>query len=253
MRTEQGSRPWAAENLTRARRVVAPVKIFFVVLLLGGLVALFRATGNVERVDTMWVGAEVAADGSLRVTEVIDYDFGYPGTTRHGIYRDLPDLPYDEDAAGIVVTMDGARVPWELTVGDDHRFALRLRAWELQTRTPRGTALWLRTEAFRRYLLDPPPRRDGEPLDEEAERVELCTAWSMSLQAEYRWQQAVADSTAVPRRGAAGRSRIGPALALGLVAAVGSSTAPSSGGGGGGGDGGGGGGGDGGGGGGGSW
>ncbi|MFF3502622.1 DUF2207 domain-containing protein [Streptomyces sp. NPDC003247] len=595
MSTEQAGRPWAAENLTRARRVVAPFKIFFLVLLLGGLVALFRVTGNVERVTAMWVGAEIAADGSIRVTEVVDYDFGYPDTTRHGIYRDLPDLPYDEDTAGIVVTMDGARVPWELTIGDDYQkpdgrieaaprikvgdpdrsvtgvhryriqytltevvrngelawdavgtgwrvdrhdveihvvapydltgtrcvrgtdgsedpctvhrtgpgrlaadlgtleghegvtlstsrgqkltgakpalpeppsgkaagetlehplwvallafgstlacaavtiwllrllgrdriveegpdgtpgrtrrvsldrlaaslppspvppegltpaqggillaeqvasehqaawllgaavdghitfegddryptlkrreagdapadpvaevvldtmfagrdtvtlgladarfrsawetladrltrwqtdsglwdaaaarrarvgrhigtaatltgfataalgawlgggrnpagtpvlaagliavgvgFALRLRAWELQTRTPRGAALWLRTEAFRRHLLDPSPHRDGEPLDEE--RVELYTAWSVSLQAEHPWQQALADSTVVPRQGATVTSRIGPALAIGLVAAaVSSSTAPSSGGGGGGGGGG---------------
>ncbi|WP_107055839.1 DUF2207 domain-containing protein [Streptomyces griseus] len=66
----------------------------------------------------MWVGAEIAEDGSARVTEVIDYDFGHPADSRHGIYRDLPDLPYDEEAAKVVATMDGGRVPWELRVGD---------------------------------------------------------------------------------------------------------------------------------------
>ncbi|MFF4016923.1 DUF2207 domain-containing protein [Streptomyces sp. NPDC001843] len=76
------------------------------------------AGGNTERVTTMWVGARISADGSARITEVIDYDFGHDGSTRHGIYRDLPDLPYDEDEAEVSATIDGHRVPWELTVGD---------------------------------------------------------------------------------------------------------------------------------------
>ncbi|GAA4791606.1 DUF2207 domain-containing protein [Streptomyces ziwulingensis] len=101
---------------TARRRRGTWVAIFFAVLLLGGVVALFR--GNVERVNTLWVGAEIAADGGMRVTEVIDYDFGAPRTTRHGIYRDLPDLPYNADSAEVSVTMDGARTPWELDVGD---------------------------------------------------------------------------------------------------------------------------------------
>ncbi|MFJ8871664.1 DUF2207 domain-containing protein [Streptomyces sp. NPDC102473] len=101
---------------TAGPRRGAWVAIFFAVLLLGGVVALFR--GNVERVNTLWVGAEIAADGNMRVTEVIDYDFGAPHTNRHGIYRDLPDLPYNADSAQVSVTMDGARIPWELDVGD---------------------------------------------------------------------------------------------------------------------------------------
>ncbi|MFC3571703.1 DUF2207 domain-containing protein [Streptomyces yaanensis] len=86
--------------------------------MLAGAVAVARAGANTERVTTMWVGARIAADGSARITEVIDYDFGHDGTTKHGIYRDLPDLPYDEEAAEVAVTLDGARVPWELTTGD---------------------------------------------------------------------------------------------------------------------------------------
>lgn len=100
----------------RRRRRFTWVKTFFLVLLLAGVVALFRATGNAERVTTLWVGAEVRTDGSMRVTEVIDYDFGSPDTTRHGIYRDIPDL--SEDTAKVAVTMDGHRVPWEFDVGD---------------------------------------------------------------------------------------------------------------------------------------
>jgi len=104
-------RPKAAGTLNRRRRDGASIKIFFLVLLLSGLVVLFRMGGNVERVNTVWVGAEVAANGSIRVTEVIDYDFGEPDSTRHGIYRDLPDLRYDEDYAKVSASLDGARVP----------------------------------------------------------------------------------------------------------------------------------------------
>lgn len=118
LNTAKDKRPRAAGTLNRRRRGATPIKIFFLVLLLSGLVVLFRMSGNVERVNTMWVGAEVAADGSIRVTEVIDYDFGEPDSTRHGIYRDLPDLMYDEDYAKVSASLDGARVPWELTTGD---------------------------------------------------------------------------------------------------------------------------------------
>ncbi|MFC9635015.1 hypothetical protein ACFTY8_38635 [Streptomyces mirabilis] len=79
--TAKDKRPRAAGTLNRRRRGAASIKIFFLVLLLSGLVVLFRMSGNVERVNTMWVGAEVAADGSIRVTEVIDYDFGEPDST----------------------------------------------------------------------------------------------------------------------------------------------------------------------------
>ncbi|MFJ8828196.1 DUF2207 domain-containing protein [Streptomyces sp. NPDC102467] len=116
MSAAKDKRPLAGVRQTARRRRGAWVAIFFAVLLLGGVVALFR--GNVERVNTLWVGAEIAADGGMRVTEVIDYDFGAPHTTRHGIYRDLPDLPYDADSAEVSVTMDGVRMPWELDVGD---------------------------------------------------------------------------------------------------------------------------------------
>ncbi|MEU8029987.1 DUF2207 domain-containing protein [Streptomyces sp. NPDC049099] len=102
----------------RRLRVRSLIRIFLLVLVLAGVVALARLAANTERVTTMWVGARISADGSARITEVIDYDFGYPHDERHGIYRDLPDLPYDEDQAHIAVTMDGHRVPWELTVGD---------------------------------------------------------------------------------------------------------------------------------------
>ncbi|MFH8772405.1 DUF2207 domain-containing protein [Streptomyces sp. NPDC017958] len=118
MGTEQGKEGPRVDARLRQRRTRSLIGIFFLTLLLGGLVALARVGGNSERVTTMWVGARISADGSARITEVVDYDFGYPDTERHGIYRDLPDLPYDEDEADAAVTLDGHRVPWELTVGD---------------------------------------------------------------------------------------------------------------------------------------
>ncbi|MGW0390577.1 DUF2207 domain-containing protein [Streptomyces sp. NPDC003042] len=79
---------------------------------LGGLV------GNTERVSGLWVSAEIAEDGSARITEVIDYDFGYGASSRHGIYRDIPDLAFDSRKADISTTEDGVPVTHELTRGD---------------------------------------------------------------------------------------------------------------------------------------
>ncbi|MFH7335240.1 DUF2207 domain-containing protein [Streptomyces sp. KHY 26] len=116
-RDGDGPRPGAH---VRGARVRSLIRIFLLALVLGVVVAVARNTFNTERVTTMWVGARIAADGSARITEVVDYDFGYPDSERHGIYRDLPDLPYDEDEAHVTATMDGHRVPWELTAGDDY-------------------------------------------------------------------------------------------------------------------------------------
>ncbi|MEU2927583.1 DUF2207 domain-containing protein [Streptomyces sp. NPDC007251] len=113
----EGPRPGARVRRFRVRSLI---RIFLLAVVLGGIVALARITFNTERVTTMWLGARIAADGSARITEVVDYDFGYPHTERHGIYRDLPELPFDEDQARIAVSMDGRRVPWELTVGDSY-------------------------------------------------------------------------------------------------------------------------------------
>jgi hypothetical protein len=49
--------------------------------------------GDNERVTGLWAGAQVGGDGSARVVEVIDYDFGT--SSRHGIYRDVPGLSPD--------------------------------------------------------------------------------------------------------------------------------------------------------------
>jgi hypothetical protein len=67
--------------------MVLLVVVGFVV---GGAAAIGAAVGDSERISGLWAGAVVASDGSARITEVIDYDFGI--LQRHGIYRDVPGL-----------------------------------------------------------------------------------------------------------------------------------------------------------------
>ncbi|WP_406491884.1 DUF2207 domain-containing protein [Streptomyces sp. NBC_00846] len=113
-------------------------------------------------------------------------------------------------------------------------FALWLRSGELQSRTPRGTALWLRTEAFRHYLMDPSSRHDEHP---DEIRLKLYTAWAVALDVAYAWEGAIADSTAAPVHRSTLVAGFAPGFALGLITAASTSSAvpPSSGGGGGGG------------------
>ncbi|MEU9168375.1 DUF2207 domain-containing protein [Streptomyces sp. NPDC048420] len=87
-------------------------------IVFGGIAAGTQALANKERVTTMWVGAEIRADGSARITEVIDYDFGHSGSS-HGIFRDVPGDPFEGD--DVRVSLDGHKVPWEDTYGDYYR------------------------------------------------------------------------------------------------------------------------------------
>lgn len=89
-----------------------------VLAVFGGVAALAQTLANRERVTSMWVGAEIRADGSARITEVIDYDFGHSGDS-HGIYRDVPGSPFEGD--DVSVSLDGHKVPWEDTYGDYYR------------------------------------------------------------------------------------------------------------------------------------
>jgi hypothetical protein len=89
-----------------------------VLAVFGGVAALAQALANTERVTSMWVGAEIRADGSARITEVIDYDFGHSGGS-HGIFRDVPGSPFEGD--DVRVSLDGHKVPWEDTYGDYYR------------------------------------------------------------------------------------------------------------------------------------
>ncbi|MGP4046535.1 DUF2207 domain-containing protein [Streptomyces sp. 2A115] len=100
--------------------------MFLMVLLLGAVVGLGALAGNTERVNSMWVSAEVAKDGSARITEVIDYDFGYPDGSRHGIYRDIPGLTYEDPDNEVSATVDGAPVPYEVTYGETTDLSIRV-------------------------------------------------------------------------------------------------------------------------------
>ncbi|MFJ8196870.1 DUF2207 domain-containing protein [Streptomyces sp. NPDC096152] len=107
-----------------------------------------------------------------------------------------------------------------------------VRGWELEIRSPRGTALWTQVEAFRRYLSDSAPHQVDEAAD--VGRLDLYTAWAVALGVNDRWSQAMSDSTATPTAGRSARrmSLFGPAIAVALVSsAAASATSPSSGGG----------------------
>ncbi|MFI7009665.1 DUF2207 domain-containing protein [Streptomyces sp. NPDC050145] len=102
----------------RRRRLRGWIAIGITLAVFAGAVAVAQLFANKERVTAMWVGAVIRADGSARITEVIDYDFGHSGFT-HGIYRDVPDA--DFYASDVRATMDGHRVPFESTLGDKYR------------------------------------------------------------------------------------------------------------------------------------
>ncbi|WP_316774795.1 hypothetical protein [Streptomyces sasae] len=59
------------------RRVWALGVVAGVMVVLAAIVADVQAFANKERVTSMWVGAVIRADGSARITEVFDYDFGH--------------------------------------------------------------------------------------------------------------------------------------------------------------------------------
>lgn len=72
---------------------------FLVVLLLSVVPAVLLviglAIGDGERMLSYFEVATVASDGSARVEEVIDYDFG-AGSSKHGLIRIVPDLASEE-------------------------------------------------------------------------------------------------------------------------------------------------------------
>ena len=58
-------------------------------------VAASAATSGVEQISSYDVRLTVSADGSLHVTETIDYDFGFQ--QRHGIIRVIPEVVRYDD------------------------------------------------------------------------------------------------------------------------------------------------------------
>jgi uncharacterized membrane protein YgcG len=104
----------------RRRRDAVLLLVGAVLVGLAGLLgAVLGAPG--ELIPRMWVGAEIRADGTARITEVIDYDFN--GEQRHGIYRDVPGTePGDVD--DVAVTADGEPVPYRVEDGLDARIVI---------------------------------------------------------------------------------------------------------------------------------
>ena len=105
--------------ITRRRRIAAVV-VVAASLIFGGLVALVSAVSDTERITGYWVGAVLADDG-LRVTEVIDYDFGIEA--RHGIWRRVPDvIPTSLRASSPTAPADAQISEWDwaasIRVGD---------------------------------------------------------------------------------------------------------------------------------------
>ena len=111
-------------RIRRRRRIDAVALAGAVVL--AGVVALVGAVAaSSERVTRLWAGAVAGTDGSARVTEVIDYDFG--SRRRHGIFRDVPGLdPTDpvqvaSASAPAQVEVTGTAGQARLRIGDPAR------------------------------------------------------------------------------------------------------------------------------------
>ncbi len=59
-------------------------------LLIAGVAVVARLAGDTERITYYWTSAEISADGTAHIAEVIEYDFG--SNDRHGIFRIVPGL-----------------------------------------------------------------------------------------------------------------------------------------------------------------
>lgn len=73
------------------RRTLDRILLGGVAVVVGGVAAIGALAGDQERIAYTEVHVAVARDGSARVGEVIDYDFGTT-SERHGIFRDVPGL-----------------------------------------------------------------------------------------------------------------------------------------------------------------
>ena len=142
---------------TSSRRKLDGLLLVAGSLVAGGAGAIGAAVYNEERIDQMWVGAAVRADGLADVHEVIDYNFGN-STGRHGLRRVIPGLGtqspfsvYSPDGApdGIAAvspTTSGGEPGVEIRVGDPvitvsgrHRYVLD---YQLPTLVGAGGVAW---------------------------------------------------------------------------------------------------------------
>lgn len=98
--------------------------------LVAGVVSLIgAAAGDTERIANFWISAQLQADGSAQVSEVIDYDFGIvgEGAPKHGIERIVPGLDpnapvqvsSDDAPDGLQVMTDPGGT--KLRIGDPNR------------------------------------------------------------------------------------------------------------------------------------
>lgn len=84
------------------RRRLDRVLLVVVALIVGAVAAVGALSGDSERIAYTEVHVAVQPDGSARVAEVIDYDFG-TASDRHGIFRDVPGLT---EASDVQVSSD---------------------------------------------------------------------------------------------------------------------------------------------------
>ncbi|HKY64877.1 MAG TPA: DUF2207 domain-containing protein, partial [Acidimicrobiales bacterium] len=102
---------------TSSRRKLDVALVAAGIVVVGGVTLGAAAlAGRTEEIDRYWTSAEVADDGSARVTEVIDYDFGL--NSKHGIIRWVPGLGLD---AGIVVESPDAPDETQVTSRSEQR------------------------------------------------------------------------------------------------------------------------------------
>jgi hypothetical protein len=141
----------------KGRRRVDVIAIGGASLLAAGVAAIGAFSYNEERIDRMWVGAQLDADESGAVHEVIDYNFGN-ASDRHGLLRVIPGLtpssPFTVDSPdgapdainSMSPTSSGGHSAVEIRVGDAtktvtgrHRYVLdyRLDAAALAPQAPR--------------------------------------------------------------------------------------------------------------------
>jgi len=80
---------------TKGRRRLDVAVLGLGVVAAGAAAAIGSIAGDTERISGMWVGASIRDDGSARIEEVIDYDFGLAAQGKRGIFRVIPGLPPD--------------------------------------------------------------------------------------------------------------------------------------------------------------
>ncbi len=107
-------------STTRRKRRNGRFLMGVAALLPAGAAGIAAAAGDSERIAGIWTVAELDARGGAQIVEVIDYDFG--SSSRHGIFRDIPDL---DPLAEIEVSSEDAPDDLDITTfGSDTRLKI---------------------------------------------------------------------------------------------------------------------------------